>query len=191
MFPRTAGLVFFLIDIHRHLWELSHGDSFSIGGSQVIMTTTASCFSLEGKLERSFSKLLSKERVTQHYSDPSKRFSSLPSRELAVMAQGHIIRPPHHHPHKHLNECNVWLQYPALFPLLWIFGFHAYLRGFLQVSSRSIPWLNFDLRDQSSQTVMNHKGHYVTDGIKEKIITNILWVSNCSPLCDLLATLNP
>lgn len=38
VFPRTAGLFPPLTDIHRHLWELSHGDSFSVGGSKVIMT---------------------------------------------------------------------------------------------------------------------------------------------------------
>lgn len=84
--PRTAGPFLSPTDIHRHLWELSHRDSSSAGGSQVIITAALPAAAAWRGNQRGF--LSFKERVTQHYDDTSKRFSSLPSGEPGMNCPG-------------------------------------------------------------------------------------------------------
>lgn len=108
VFPRTTD--HFLPEIHRHLWELTHGDSFSVGEFTGHRDgCSASCCWLggcRGGLERIFSKFLCEERVTQHYADPLPFPNSTLGRE-ALTVQAHTYRPPHYHPHKCLNKLNV------------------------------------------------------------------------------------
>lgn len=89
VFPGTTGPFLFLANIHRHLRELSHEASSTIGGfTGHHGGCSASCCCLKGKPERVFSKLLCKERVTQHYNDPNECFPSPSSGKK--------------HPHKHV-----------------------------------------------------------------------------------------
>lgn len=120
VFPRTAGLFPPLTDIHRHLWELSHRDSSSIGGSRVIMTAAlTAALALTGNW-RGFSQSCSARKEWHSTTlTPSKRFSSLPSGEQGTSCPG---------PHT-ITHTNVWMNSVSN-----LFDSHGFLSHIIQTN---------------------------------------------------------
>lgn len=140
-----------LTDIHRHFWELSHGDSFPHWGfSGHHDGCLGSCCVLEGKLERIFSKILYKERVTQRYVDPIRRFSSLPSGEPDADCVGPHNQTPAPSPTQTSEitlECNVWFQF-HLFPSYLYFCVCYFMPRFLEFLL-SITYSQYSITDSN------------------------------------------
>ena len=181
VFPRTAGPFLSPTDINRHLWELSHRDSSSVGGSQIIITAALPAAAAWRGNQRGF--LSFKERVTQHYVDTSKRFSSLPSGEPGMNCPGPHNQAPTPTPTQTsersvMSGYNVQLDssyHGTLFFLCWIFSsiiFHDW-------SAAPSPggW------DLPGVWKIDMRGHQMIKGIKEKpepiMLFHFEWYIGC------------
>lgn len=147
VFPRTAGPFLFLTDIHRHLWELSHGVSSSVRGSHVSMTAALpAAMSWRGNRRRFSQSCYARKEWQSITLTPVSIFPHYPLGSQALTVQAHTTRPPHH-PHKHLNELRLYRLVTTSNSISAILTCSFFMSCILGVSLgqlsfiNNIPWL--------------------------------------------------